>query len=97
MAKVDLSKATTSNWQQLAKAAITDAKSRCGKANVWNGAEELKTIKEYFFAVRGMQASETDGTTTTNQKREQTLKNLYWTIFDAVSEANLEIVGTDCW
>jgi hypothetical protein len=39
----------------------------------------------------------TKTTTTTNQKREQTLKNLYNTIFDAVSEANLEIEGTDCW
>ena len=48
MAQVDLSKATVSNWKSLANAAIKDAKSRCGKANIWNGDAEFNAISKYY-------------------------------------------------
>ena len=93
MAQVDLSKATVSNWKQLTNAAIKDAKSRCGKANIWNGRAELNAIKSYFRSVCSM----TDLEPSQDNTKEKLFKNMYRTLFDAVTEANLEIEGTDCW
>ena len=97
MATVDLTKATASNWQSLAKAVIKYSKSVCGNANIWNGPGEFNAISNYYNQANTLACKINDIEQPEKYqalcKLTQTLQNAMWSASEAINKCCIHSSG----